>query len=118
MVRMAAVRFVVAVVTTSFISVTCVQTALVAGNRDKVVNSSTSTPATKDLTLFHLIFLNIMLDYLPGLELDAGKGAHVETMKRTRIGNVLCKNIISIRLFSDGDDSTVHGKLMLKVKCV
>ena len=59
-----------------------------------------------------------MLDYLPVLKLEAGKGAHIETMERTRIGNVLCKNIFSIYIFSDRDDSTVHGKLTLKVKCV
>ena len=49
-----------------------------------------------------------MLDYLPGLELEAGKGAHVETMERTKTGNVLCKNIIFVRILSDGDDTTVH----------
>ena len=63
-------------------------------------------------------FLNITLEYLPGLELEAGKGAHVETMERTKTGNVLCKNIIYICIFSDGDDSTVPGELMLKVKSV
>ena len=54
-VRVAGIRAVVTVVTTSTIPVTSVQTASVAGNRDKVVNGSTSTPVTKDSTFFHLI---------------------------------------------------------------
>ena len=98
-VRMAGVRAVVTVVTTSIIPVTSVQTASMAGDRDKVVNGRTSTPTTEDLTLFHVNLLNIMLDYLPGLELEAGKGAHVETMERTKTGNVLCKNILFICVY-------------------
>ena len=52
-VRVARVRAVVTVVTTSVIPVTSVQTASMAGDRDKVVNGRTSTPVTKDLISFH-----------------------------------------------------------------
>ena len=98
-VRVAGIRAVVTVVTTSVIPVTSVQAASMAGNRDKVVNSRTSTPITNHSTLFYVNFLNITLEYLPGLELEAGKGAHVETMERTKTGNVLCKNILFICVY-------------------
>ena len=41
----------VAVVTTSVISVTGIQTALEAGNRDQVVSGNTPTPALKVLAI-------------------------------------------------------------------
>ena len=50
-VRVAGIRAVVTVVTTSVIPVTSVQAASMAGNRDKVVNSRTSTLYNKSFDL-------------------------------------------------------------------
>ena len=49
-VRVGGLRPVVAVVTTSVISVTGIKTALEAGNRDQVVSGSTPTPAIQDFS--------------------------------------------------------------------
>ena len=73
-VRVARVRAVVTVVTTSVIPVTSVQTASMAGNRDKVVNGRTSTPATKDSTIFHWTFPDLIICSVTFLALSSRLG--------------------------------------------
>ena len=85
-VRVGGLRPVVAVVTTSVISVTGVQTALMARNRDQVVSGSPPTPAIKDFGFLNIsIILKFLFWYLPGLKCEAGKEVQVETMHRVRI---------------------------------
>ena len=88
----------VAVLTTPVISITGVQTALEAGNRDQVVSGNTPTPAIKVLAIKEYITKIIFFfQYLPGLMCMIGIEMQVGTMAKVSTGMIeICRNIVSI----------------------